>query len=170
MFLLQGAWFNEKNPVVEGWDKEDFLPFLTLNLLNYFKDHYRCIQISWHTLDFVQQKKTKFTGCLSQTDNTMSADALVTSGTRSSAGIVLTPKAGRINTCSFCKIIFHSPVIVALLPSTEINTLRPRQNGHHLPDDMVKWIFLNEISINISLKFVLRCTIKNIATLVQIMA
>ena len=25
-----------------------------------------------------------------------------------------------------------------------INTLRPRQNGHRFPDDIFKWIFLNE--------------------------
>ena len=53
------------------------------------------------------------------------------------------------------------------------NTLRPRQNGHHFPDDILKWIFLNEnvwILINISLKFVLRGPINNIPALVQIMA
>ena len=44
------------------------------------------------------------------------------------------------------------------------NTLRPRQNGSHFPDDIFKWIFLNEnvwISINISLKFVPRGPINN---------
>ena len=54
-----------------------------------------------------------------------------------------------------------------------IITLRPRQNGRHFPDDMFKWIFLNEIvwiSINISLKFVSRGPINNIPTLVQVMA
>ena len=33
-----------------------------------------------------------------------------------------------------------------------LNTLRPRQNGRHFPDDIFKWIFVNEnawISINI---------------------
>ena len=52
------------------------------------------------------------------------------------------------------------------------NTLRPRQNGGHFPDD-IKWIFLNEniwISIKISLKFVPRGPINNIPALVQIMA
>ena len=37
------------------------------------------------------------------------------------------------------------------------NTLRPRQNGCQFPDDIFKYIFLNEnvkISIKISLKFV----------------
>ena len=53
------------------------------------------------------------------------------------------------------------------------NTLRPRQNGHHLPDDLFKHIFLNEnimISIKISLKFVCKGRINNIPSLVHIMA
>ena len=56
---------------------------------------------------------------------------------------------------------------------THFNTLRPRQNGRHFPDDILKWIFLNEnvwISIKISLKFVPKGLINNILTLVQIMA
>ena len=58
-------------------------------------------------------------------------------------------------------------------PIRQINILRPRQNGCHFPDDIFKWIFLNEnvwISINISLKFVPRGPINNIPTLVQVMA
>ena len=54
-----------------------------------------------------------------------------------------------------------------------INTLRPRQNGRHFPDDVFKCIFLNEnvrISIEISLKFLLKGPINNILALVQIMA
>ena len=54
-----------------------------------------------------------------------------------------------------------------------INTLKPRQNGRHFPDDIFKWIFLNEnvwVSIKISLKFVARGPINNIPTLVQLMA
>ena len=53
------------------------------------------------------------------------------------------------------------------------NTLRPRQNGHHSPEDILKGIFLNEnisILIKISLKFVPKGPINNIPTLVQIMA
>ena len=53
------------------------------------------------------------------------------------------------------------------------NTLRPRQNGHHCPDDIFKWNFLNEnvfISIKISLKFVPKGPIDNIAALFKIMA
>ena len=54
-----------------------------------------------------------------------------------------------------------------------VNTLRPRQNGRHFPDDIFKCIFLTEhvsISINIWLKFVPKCPINNIPALVQIMA
>ena len=57
--------------------------------------------------------------------------------------------------------------------AVSINTLRPRQNGRHFPGDIFKCIFLNEnvdISIKISLKFVHKCPINNIASLVQIMA
>ena len=54
-----------------------------------------------------------------------------------------------------------------------INTLRPRQNGRHFPDDTFKYIFLNEnviISVKISLKFVPKGPINNIPALVQMMA
>ena len=54
-----------------------------------------------------------------------------------------------------------------------VNTLRQRQNGRHLPDDIFKCIFLNEnvwISHKISLKFVPRVPINNIPALVLIMA
>ena len=56
---------------------------------------------------------------------------------------------------------------------TYLNTLRPRQNGHHFADDIFKCIFLNEnvwIQIKISLKFVPKGPINNIPALVQIMA
>ena len=55
----------------------------------------------------------------------------------------------------------------------EFNTLRPRQNGRHFADDILKYIFLNEnfwIPIKISLKFVPKGPIDNIPALVQIMA
>ena len=54
-----------------------------------------------------------------------------------------------------------------------VNTLRPRQNGRHFPDDIFEWIFWNEnvwISINISLKFVPRGPMNNIPTLLRVMA
>ena len=53
------------------------------------------------------------------------------------------------------------------------NTLRPRQNGRHFPDDTFEHIFLNEnvrISIKISLKFVPKGPIHNTPALVPIMA
>ena len=81
---------------------------------------------------------------------------------------------------ALCCSIFH---YFALLDSSSwcdildlsgyFNTLRPRQNGRHFPDDIFKWIFVNEnvwISINISLKFVPRGPVNNIPTLVQVMA
>ena len=52
-----------------------------------------------------------------------------------------------------------------------LNTLRPRQNGRHFTDDILKGIFVNEnvrISIKMSLKFVPKGTINNIPVLVQI--
>ena len=54
-----------------------------------------------------------------------------------------------------------------------INTLRPRQNGRHFPDDIFKCIFLNEnvsIPIKISLKIVPKSPINTIPAYVQIMA
>ena len=54
-----------------------------------------------------------------------------------------------------------------------VNTLRPRQNGHHFTDDSNKCIFVNEnvkTLIKISLRFVPKVTTNNIAILVQIMA
>ena len=57
--------------------------------------------------------------------------------------------------------------------SSNFNTLRPRQNGRHSPDDTFKRIFVNEnarILIEISLKFVPKGPINNIPASVQIMA
>ena len=54
-----------------------------------------------------------------------------------------------------------------------LNSLRPRQNGRHFADDILKCIFLNEnlwIPIKISLKFIPKGPIDNILALVQIMA
>ena len=54
------------------------------------------------------------------------------------------------------------------------NTLRPRQDGPHFPDDIFKWIFfINEdirISIKSSLKFVPKGPINNSSALFQMMA
>ena len=56
---------------------------------------------------------------------------------------------------------------------TEVITLKPRQDGHHFPDDIFNCIFMNEdiwISIYISLKLVANDQFNNIPALVQIMA
>ena len=56
---------------------------------------------------------------------------------------------------------------------SSLNTLRPRQNGHHFADDTFKRIFFNEnvwVSIKISLKFVPKGPINNSPALVRIMA
>ena len=63
--------------------------------------------------------------------------------------------------------------VLPLPIDTVINTLRPRQNGRHLPEDIFKCIFLNEnvwTLHKISLKFVPKGRINNIPALVQIMA
>ena len=73
---------------------------------------------------------------------------------------------------SALKLTYDGIVMISWLLET-FNTLRPRQNGRHFPDDIFKCIFLNEtvwISITISLKFVPTGPIKNIPALVQIMA
>ena len=49
-------------------------------------------------------------------------------------------------------------------------TLRPRRNGQYFADDILKHIFFNWISINITLKFVPKCPINSIPALVQMMA
>ena len=66
-------------------------------------------------------------------------------------------------------------VVSSILPFDLVlfvfNTLRPRQNVRHFPDDIFKSIFMNKnvwISINMSLKFVPKRTI--ISALFQIMA
>ena len=55
----------------------------------------------------------------------------------------------------------------------QFSTVRPEQNGRHLPDGIFKYIFFDSnvsISIEISLKFVPKCLIDNKSALVQVMA
>ena len=69
--------------------------------------------------------------------------------------------------------LYWTMLQIGLLEPYIVNTLRPRQNGRHFPDDIFKRIFLNQnvrIPINISLKFVPKGPINNIPALVQIMA
>ena len=54
-----------------------------------------------------------------------------------------------------------------------VNTLRPRQNGHHFANNIFKCIFMDEkfyILLRISLKFVPKGSIENKPALVQLMA
>ena len=54
-----------------------------------------------------------------------------------------------------------------------LNTLRPRQNGRHFADDILKCILMSEnlwISLKNSLKFIPKVRINSIPALVQIMA
>ena len=77
------------------------------------------------------------------------------------------------HTCGYMQKICNSIVITLELCLCCVNTLRPRQNGRHFPEDIFKCIFLNEnawISIKISLKFVPKGPINKIPALVQIMA
>ena len=70
-------------------------------------------------------------------------------------------------------ILPKNGVITYPCPQLSFNTLGPRQNGRHFPDDIFKCIFLNEnvwIPVKISLKFVPKGPINNTPALVQIMA
>ena len=65
------------------------------------------------------------------------------------------------------------PTHICVTQPQWVNTLRPRQNGCHISDDISKRIFSDEnvwIPIKISLKFVPQGLINNIPALVQIMA
>ena len=72
-------------------------------------------------------------------------------------------------------MISWTRIRIPILSGSLVNSLRPRQHGRHFADDIFKCIFLNEdvwipIPIKISLKFVPKGPINNIAALVQIMA
>ena len=59
------------------------------------------------------------------------------------------------------------------IEGSKFNTLRPRQNGCHVADDILKCIFLNEniwILTKISLNYVPYGQFENMAAFVQIMA
>ena len=87
-----------------------------------------------------------------------------------------------LNFCSPCtvwyKCIFVIPCVYVLSSFTltilcTINSLRPRQNGCHFPDNIFKYISFNEniwLSDDISLKWVPQGLIDNLSLLVQIMA
>ena len=76
------------------------------------------------------------------------------------------------NTQLYSHRIIHKPPWL-LWFMVHVNTLSPRQNGRHFPDDIFRCIFLNEnvwISIEVSLKFFPKGPINNLPALVQIMA
>ena len=56
---------------------------------------------------------------------------------------------------------------------SSVNTLKPKQDGRHFPDDILEWILVNEnlwISNKVSLDFIPRDPINNIPALFTIMA
>ena len=74
---------------------------------------------------------------------------------------------------SLCILQILAPAGACIHSPAPINSLRSRQDGRHVADDIFKCIFLNEnvrIFIWISLKFVPKGPINNIPALVQIMA
>ena len=76
-------------------------------------------------------------------------------------------------TVKIASLYWDSPLFSLGPQGFNVNTLSPRQNGRHFPDDIFKRIFLNKnvwILIKISLKFVPKGPINNIKALVQIMA
>ena len=76
------------------------------------------------------------------------------------------PRKGRTHKDSIEIVLTSSSVRFKV---AGLNTLRPRQNGRHFADDILKCIFLNEnvwIPIEISLKFVPKGLIDNIPALV----
>ena len=80
--------------------------------------------------------------------------------------------AGNAN-MPWCHHDHNSQQHISQMSVKSFNTLRPKHNGRHFPDDTFKRIFLNEnvrISSKISLKFVPKGPINTIPALVQIMA
>ena len=69
-----------------------------------------------------------------------------------------------------CVLSVSWPIYCSCVISLNMH-IETKTNGHHLPDDISKCIFLNEnvlIPIKISLKFVLKGQINNIPALVSI--
>ena len=88
--------------------------------------------------------------------------------------LVIRPKYWLLITCLPAALALSSTWPSTVIASiTKVNTLRPRQNGRHFPDDIFKCIFFNEnlwISLKISLQFVPKVRNNNVPALVQIMA
>ena len=77
---------------------------------------------------------------------------------------------GKMNICLHFK---RFPTTTTMYFCDGVNTLNPRQHERHLPNDIFKYIFLNEnvwISIKMSWNFVSNGSTNNISVLIQIMA
>ena len=75
--------------------------------------------------------------------------------------------------CTSANIIYTFPSKSTQWVVGFVNTLKPKQNDSHIPDDIFTYIFMKEkawISIKISLNFGSRGRINNIPALFQIMA
>ena len=75
------------------WDRRCWIHELTLNMLYCFDNYKRCIHISYLILEFILYRKTKF--AVEQPKmlpnlHYQSVDVLVTSGAKTSAGMILT--------------------------------------------------------------------------------
>ena len=88
----------------------------------------------------------------------------IPSGDNLSAGTVMTMKLvmilpmGLVSVSQSLDVLQTDMESFSPMPSW-FDTLRPRQNGHHFSDDILKWIFFNKnlwISIRISLSLFLR--------------
>ena len=84
---------------------------------------------------------------------------------------------GYVNSSGWLRVVLFSNTTHTLhgcfTGTRPVNSLRPRQNGRHFPNDIFLCIFLNENewhSIKISLKFLPKVPINNIPAFVQIMA
>ena len=54
----------------------------------------------------------------------------------------------------FTAIAYSAEFFIHTIKAHCLNTMRPRQNGCHFPDDILKRIFLDKYQFNVSLKFV----------------
>ena len=131
------------------------------------------VSVSWHHYVLSMFRLAESPICMSLTSTTMLQDSSVC---RTEQKCVRYVPHRRLHThvWSVSCLIFHNMTKIYLNKSIwNVDTLRPRQNGRHFTDHIFKCIFLNKdiwILIDVSLKFVSKCSINNISALVQIMA
>ena len=92
---------------------------------------------------------------------------LCTNTSNASNDAYISPSLYPISVTAYWKAqMFKPPVTyISIVAADGLTLRRPRQNGRHFPDDISKWIFLNEnvwILIHISLIFVPMGPISNI--------